>query len=400
MTIAINLSVEEYQQRLNRVRETLKEKERDALCILNSVSILYLTGFRHTPTERPVVLVVPAEGEPGLLIPHLEAEHVPIRVPWLETMVVYPEYPDLRHPMAYLKDLITKMGLIGNGWVADAAGYAAPGYRGPSLGDVLNVDEIEVWPHLIESMRLIKSNEEIALIRNAVPFGDIVHRIIQETIEPGRSEIEVSLYACAEGTAQMLKQLTDMGVEYVGQDNGSIPAIGGLIAGPATALPHPLDSNRPMEAGDVIIGWAGGTLDGYSSELERTMILGAPTDEQRRIFQIMLEAQQLAIDTIRPGVPCSRVDQAVRDYAEEVGASEMLRHHTGHGKGLQIHEGPFFDRGDHTILEPGMVLSCEPGFYVPGFAGFRHSETIVVTETGCDVLTGYPRELEDLVIPV
>jgi Xaa-Pro aminopeptidase len=229
----------------------------------------------------------------------------------------------------------------------------------------------------------------------------MVHRIIQDTIEPGRSEIEVSLYATAEGTARLLRELTEMGVEYVGQDNGSIPAIGGLMAGPATSLPHPLDSNRPMEAGDVIIGWSGGAnFDGYSSELERTLILGTPTAEQRRLFQIMLDAQQVAFDTIRPGIPCSAVDKAVRVYAEEAGATSMLRHHTGHGRGLEGHEAPFFDQGDETILQPGHMLSCEPGFYVPGFAGFRHSDTILVTETGCEVLTNYPRELDDLVIPV
>jgi Xaa-Pro aminopeptidase len=250
-------------------------------------------------------------------------------------------------------------------------------------------------------MRMVKSPEEIALTRNSVPFGNIVHRIIQDTIEPGRSEIEISLYACAEGTARMFKELAELGVEYVGQDNGSIPAIGGLLAGPATALPHPLDSNRLIQVGDVIIGWSGGAnFDGYSSELERTMILGTPAEEQRRIFQIMLTAQQVAIDTICPGIPCSAVDKAVRDYAEEAGATSLLRHHTGHGRGLQGHEMPFFDQGDQTILEPGMTLSCEPGFYVPGFAGFRHSDTILVTETGCEVLTNYPRELEDLIIPV
>ena len=112
------------------------------------------------------------------------------------------------------------------------------------------------------------------------------------------------------------------------------------------------------------------------------------------------EAQQIALDTIRPGIPASDVDRAVRDYAEEVGVSHMVRHHSGHGKGLEGHEMPFFDQGDDTILRTGMLMSCEPGFYRPGFAGFRHSDTVLVTEDGCDVLTNYPRELEELVIAV
>jgi Xaa-Pro aminopeptidase len=400
MTISISLSTDEYHRRIDRVKKTLNERERDALCLFNSVSILYLTGFRHTPTERPVVLIVPAEGDPGLLIPQLEVDHVPVRVPWLERVQVYPEYPDLRHPLEYLKDLLGDMKLSGARLAADASGYSAPGYRGPTLADLLDGAEVDLWPHLVESMRVIKSPEEIELVRNSVPFGNTVHRIIQDSIKPGRSEIEISLFACAEGTARMFATLAEMGVEYVGQDNGSIPAIGGLVSGPVTGLPHPLDTNRPIEAGDVIIGWSGGAnFDGYSSELERTMILGEPTEEQRRLFNIMLEAQQVALDTIQPGIPASDVDKAVRDYAEEAGVSDMLRHHSGHGKGLQIHEMPFFDQGDNTLLRPGMLMSCEPGFYRPGCAGFRHSDTVLITEDGCEVLTNYPRDLEELVIP-
>lgn len=401
MTMSISLSTEEYHRRVDEVKKTLVEEGRDALLVFSSVSILYLTGFRHTPTERPVVLIVPAEGDPGLLIPQLEVDHVPVRVPWINQVEVYPEYPDLKHPLRYLPDLMEAMNLSADRLAADTLGYSAPGYRGPTLHDLFDDADVDVWPHFIESMRIIKSAEEIQLVRNSVPFGNMVHRIIQDSIEPGKSEIEISLFACAEGTARMFEKLAEMGVEYVGQDNGSIPAIGGLVAGPITGLPHPLDTNRPIEAGDVIIGWSGGAnFDGYSSELERTMILGEPTEEQRRLFDIMLELQQIALDTIRPGIPASAVDKAVREHAEDANVSHMLRHHSGHGKGLEIHEAPFFDQGDETILRPGMLMSCEPGLYQPGFAGFRHSDTVVVTEDGRDVLTNYPRELDELVILV
>ena len=128
-------------------------------------------------------------------------------------------------------------------------------------------------------------------------------------------------------------------------------------------------------------------------------VVGVYHDEQRRLFNVMLEAQNVAFATIRAGIPCSDVDEAVYAYAEKVGANHMRRHHSGHGRGLQGHEMPFFDRGDRTVLQPGMVMSVEPGFYVPGFAGFRHSDTILVTEAGCEVLTTYPRDLDDLTIP-
>jgi Xaa-Pro aminopeptidase len=391
----------EHPARIDKVRAALRQQGRDAMILSSVVSILYLTGFRHSPTERPVVLVVPADGEPGILIPQLEQEHLPVRVPWLKMVQIYPEYPDLRHPFDYLKDLLARMGLASGRLAADSSGYGAPGYRGPALKDLLGGAEIALWPHLVEELRLIKSPAEIELIRSSVVFGNLQHRFIQDIIQPGKTEIELSLIACAEGVKMMFDELKRLGLEYVGQDNGSIPVPGGLIAGPASGLPHPLDSNRPIEAGDVIISWSGGAvLDGHTSELERTMILGAPTAEQRRLFGIMLAAQDIAFSMIRPGAPCSVVDQAVYDYAEKMGALHMRRHHSGHGRGYQGHEAPFFDRGDNTILRPGMVLSVEPGFYVPGVAGFRHSDTIVVTESGCEILTNYPRSLEELTIPV
>ncbi len=396
----IELPPEEYTARLDRVREALRDAERDALCLFSAVSILYLTGFRHSPSERPVVLLVPAEGEPGILVPELEEAHLPIRVPWLKTVQVYPEYPDLRHPFEYLFELITRMGLSPDRLAADSLSYGAPGYRGPSLSDVLGGIEIATWPYLIEEMRMIKSPAEIQLIRNSVIFGNMQHRFIQDIIASGKTEIEVSLVACAEGVSMMFDELTKLGIDYIGQDNGSIPVPGGLIAGPTSALPHPLDTNRPMEEGDVIISWSGGAiLDGHSSELERTMILGTPTAEQRRLFDIMCKAQDIAFEMIRPGIPCSTVDQAVYDFAENMGVLHMRHHHTGHGRGYEGHEMPFFDRGDDTILQPGMVMSVEPGFYAPDIGGFRHSDTIVVTNTGCNILTNYPRSLDELTIP-
>ena len=397
----IRLPDEEYQHRIEKVRGVLKERDRDALCLFGATSILYLTGFRHTPSERPVLLVVPAEGDLGILVPELEIEHLPVRVPWLRIVQTYPEYPDLRHPLEHLPDLLATMGLAEGRLAADSLAYGAPGYRGPTLSSVLNGAEIEPWPHLIEEMRMIKSPAEIQLIRNSVIFGNKQHRFIQDIIEPGKTEIELSLIACAEGAKMLFAEMEKLGIEYVGQDNGSIPVPGGLIAGPASGLPHPLDTNRSIQAGDVIISWSGGAImDGHSSELERTMILGTPTDEQRRLFNIMVQAQNIAFETIRPGVPCSAIDRAVYDYTEKMGVLHMRRHHSGHGRGYEGHEMPFFDRGDETILQPGMVMSVEPGFYAPGYAGFRHSDTIVVTESGCEILTNYPRSLDELTIGV
>ena len=129
------------------------------------------------------------------------------------------------------------------------------------------------------------------------------------------------------------------------------------------------------------------------------MFVGEPTAEQERMFAHMVALQDLAFAAIRPGAPCSEVDGAVRAYFEQHDLWSYWRHHTGHAIGLRYHEGPFLDSGDHTEIRPGMVFTVEPGLYSPELGGFRHSDTVLVTEDGVEILTYYPRDLASLLIP-
>jgi Xaa-Pro aminopeptidase len=164
------------------------------------------------------------------------------------------------------------------------------------------------------------------------------------------------------------------------------------------AIPHALSNNITFEDGDVLVTGAGAPMWGYNSELERTMIIGRPTDEQRRLFEHMVALQDTALAAMRPGVPCSQVDRQVRAYFEAHDLMQYWKHHSGHAIGLRYHEAPFLDIGDHTELRPGMVFTVEPGLYASELGGFRHSDTVVVTEDGIDMLTYYPRDLESLTI--
>jgi Xaa-Pro aminopeptidase len=150
--------------------------------------------------------------------------------------------------------------------------------------------------------------------------------------------------------------------------------------------------------GDVLVTGATAPVWGYLSELERTMVIGPPSDEQRRLFEHMVALQDIAFRAIRPGARCSDVDRAVRAYFEQHDLMSHWRHHTGHAIGLRYHEGPFLDTGDDTEIVPGMVFTVEPGLYSPELGGFRHSDTAVVTEDGIELVTYYPRDLESLTI--
>jgi Xaa-Pro aminopeptidase len=165
------------------------------------------------------------------------------------------------------------------------------------------------------------------------------------------------------------------------------------------AIPHALANNITFQPGDVLVTGASAPIWGYNSELERTMIIGEPTSEQRRMFDHMLALQETAFEAMNPGAKCADVDRAVRDYFEKHELMPYWKHHSGHAIGLRYHEGPFLDIGDQTQLKPGMVFTVEPGLYAADLGGFRHSDTVLITESGIEILTYYPRDLESLTIP-
>ena len=166
-----------------------------------------------------------------------------------------------------------------------------------------------------------------------------------------------------------------------------------------SAIPHALAGNIVFQAGDVLVTGASAPVWGYLSELERTMFVGEPNTDQERLFRHMKALQEVAFDAIRPGALCSDVDKAVRGYFAQHDLFVHWRHHTGHAIGLRFHEGPFLDSGDDTEILPGMVFTVEPGLYSPELGGFRHSDTVLVTADGIEILTYYPRDLESLIVP-
>jgi Xaa-Pro aminopeptidase len=209
----------------------------------------------------------------------------------------------------------------------------------------------------------------------------------------------VSQRASDEATFAMLDAIGEIYRAQSFVSSGAHAEYRGQI-GRNAAIPHALAGNLVFQPGDVLVTGASAPVWGYLSELERTMFVGGPTPEQERMFEHMVALQDLAFDAIRPGVACSEVDTAVRSYFEEHELWSHWRHHTGHAIGLRYHEGPFLDTGDDTVIERGMVFTVEPGLYAPELGGFRHSDTVLVTADGIEILTYYPRDLASLVIPV
>lgn len=394
----IHIRTPEYLVRLARVRALLAASNLDALCLFGSTWIFYFTGFAYQPTERPACVVIPAQGENAILAPSLEREHLEGVRATLPRATIYPEYPGRRPPMAFLADMLSEMGLSRARLGCDSDGYGSMwGSRGPSLSAALPEAEVINLRGDLETMRMIKSPAEVAAIRESARFGNLAHRILQDYVRPGLTEIEVGQRASLDCTMIVLKAF---GAGFAQHQWGVSPVLAGFKAGPGTAFPHPLSDAKPMKPGDVLVTWAEVWIDGYHAELERTMILGEPTAEHRKYFDLARQMQEVGFAALRPGRRCCDVDNEVQAWAAAHGLTPSVRHHTGHAFGLEIHEPPFLDSGDETEIVPGMVFSIEPGLYVPGLGGFRHSDTALVTETGCEIITCYPRDLESLTIPI
>ena len=388
----LRISQAEYRSRIERVREKLREHKADALVLFAAKRIAYLTGYHVLATERPMALVVPAKGELFAFVPRLEKDAAESQ-PLISEVFHYFEYPGARPPLQDFAELLKKRNL--KRLLADGDGYLGLwGYEGPKLSEALKDGEVKVTK-LIDEMWRIKSPEEIELIKESAVWGNLAHAKLQEYAHVGASEIEISLKASYEASKEMLKAL---GPEYGGHSRGGWPTHAGFITGPNTALPHSMSWNRLIKRGDVIITGATGVIDGYTSELERTLIVGEPTTEQKNFFNIMLEAQTIALETAGPGVPLAKVDQAVWNYFEKQKVAKYAQHHTGHHLGFEPHEPPFIDRSSKGEMQPGQVFSIEPGIYIPGKAGYRHSDTILITESGVELITYYPRDLESLII--
>ncbi len=373
----------------------MEEAGLEALAVFYPARVAYLTGFHHVPTERPIALVLSTAGYAALVVPAVEREHAE-GVPGLDHVETYFEYPGERHPMHRVAQVLRLIGAHPRRLGADHDGVVPMwGYRGPRLSEVTGALPADAEP-LIEALRRVKSPAELACIQASCDWAARAHRRMQDAIRTGVTEMECYEPAALETLREMIRDMPGW--------RPRSPSGNGLVAmfvgGRATALPHGFVRGRGLRAGDVLVSGASTDMDGYHSELERTMVVGEPTRAQARTFGAMLALQERAIETLGPGVPLAAVDMEVGALARELGHESHLRHHTGHSIGLEAHEAPFLDRGEEGLCEPGMVFTVEPGIYLRDLGGFRHSDTVCVTERGCRLMTDYPRALADLVVGV
>lgn len=230
---------------------------------------------------------------------------------------------------------------------------------------------------LIEKFRQVKDKSELAAIQKAMSLLDEGFNYICEFIKPGISEIELSLEL-------------ELFMRKRGAEGIAFPFI--VASGPRSSLPHGIASERIIQLGDVITIDFGVVVGAYMSDMTRTVALGIPSKKIKEIYSIVLKAQLAGLAAVKAGVPASSVDKATREVIEAHGYGEYFGHSTGHGVGLEVHEQPRLSAKDNTVLRAGMVVTVEPGIYLPGIGGVRIEDSVVVEQNGLRILTKSPKD--------
>jgi Xaa-Pro aminopeptidase len=359
----------------DRLRRTAADRGRDGVLLLEMASVVWATGFHHSPSERPVGLYVPVDGEPTLFVPLLEREHAEedgggVRV---ET---YEEYPG-EVPAAL--------------WMLDRVRATHP-RRAHVAVDALDAGlwgaARERLPHLAidpvgADVRALKDPAELDLIRAAARYADACLDAILEgggaVIAAGGSELDV--LELGVGAARAL-QVAELGDRF---GPAKTTVVGTVHSGPRAALPHGRTSDRRPQPGEVLIAGIGAAVGGYHAESGATFAIGAANDDQRRCLVAAEDCHDAAVAALVPGNPCATVNTAGLDRLRAAGLGAFIRHRVGHAMGVQGHEGPWLAPGDATPIAVGMVFSNEPGIYRPGVDGYRTIDSMIVGASGVEI---------------
>ena len=356
----------------------LKENNLDALVVSVSMDTLYLSGLYMKPDERfKGIVIVPQEknGNHGFaLVPALYKNE-------------FKESVGDSIPFYLWKD---------EDWFYDSVKKGLDDFGVPKNGKIafndgtLAIDAIEFskrWGYQLEngadimsSLRLIKDEEEIGYLKKVGEITDAALRDVVKYVKPGVTE------------RQVLNFIFESFAKY-GADAPGADAWGIIAKSENAAVPHYSKMDCELKSGDSLIMDVGCNYNGYHSDVTRTIFIGEPDEERRKVYEIVREAQQAGLDIVKPGVRACDVDKAVRDVIEKAGYGPQFFHRTGHGIGLAVHETPYISSSHQTILKEGMAFSVEPGIYLDGKFGVRIEDIVVVTPTGCEPMTKFQKTL-------
>src|SRR3989449_8627271 len=271
----LKISTAEHKSRIEKIQKQLRRRTIDALYLTNSTRILYTTGFAHISTERPLAAVIPNDDPPFFMAPHLEYDHIRQECPLASDVLTYPDYPGITHPMRLFAKVMSEKGLASSKIATDSAEGAAGGYgyRGPPLRDLMRRAKFIEGRDIVDKMRLIKSRQEIRLLRESAKWSEVAHDILLENTHAGLHDTLVAVKSSYDSLARMLRKL---GQSYAQLKIALSPIVVGIRGqiGVNSAVPHAVYTKNKIRRGDVLVTEAGGEKGGYTTALGRKGILG------------------------------------------------------------------------------------------------------------------------------
>ncbi|PAV29093.1 Xaa-Pro dipeptidase [Virgibacillus profundi] len=349
-------------EKLTKLRNALEANDMDGILITSPINRRYITGFTGTAGA-----VVVSKNDARFITDFRYTEQAKEQADGFQVV----EHKQLIENE--IREQLKDMNIKRLGFEKDHITYSLfEQYR--------NVFEVELIPvsGIIEELRLIKTSEELRVMRKAAMIADDAFEHIQGYIKPGVREIDVSNE-----------------LEFFMRKQGAVSSSFDIIvaSGFRSALPHGVASDKKIQSGELVTLDYGALYEGYCSDITRTFAVGEINDELRKIYDTVLEAQLRGVAGIKPGITGKEADAITRDYITEAGYGDYFGHSTGHGLGLEVHEGPGLSFRSNKRLEAGMVVTVEPGIYVPEIGGCRIEDDILVTETGNEKLTFAPKGL-------
>jgi len=376
-------SAKEMAGRLANVRTLMAEHNLDYYVSFDPVNIYYLTNFANNVHERPFILVIPKEGTPKMVCPLLEMVHVMARALCELEYVNYYEVPSPEGENWY--DIYPK--LLGTNARVGVEAAMPLGISKVTPGEVVMVD-------IIDEVRLVKTDYEIGRSVHACDITKEGHLKLMEICRPGAAEIAIY--------GEVVRHMMGKVLTEIPNANLIVSKFIGAVWPPSISHdPHRVPTPyQLMEEGGPHVSIVTAQVDGYGMEVERTFFLGSMPDKCKKPFEVAMEARAKAYELAKPGAVLSDIDTAARKIIFDAGYGDYLLHRTGHGLGITGHEAPYVAIGDDRELVPGMIISIEPGIYKEGEGGFRHSDSVLITESGNINLTDVPDTLDDLIIPL
>jgi Xaa-Pro aminopeptidase len=352
----------DHSDRIARVRGRLPDLDVDGLLVTNLTNVRYLTGFSGTNGQ----VLVTGDHAIFLTDPRYEARASQL-VSGAEVTIYPARLTDVLGDLLGARDL-TRLGVeAGSMTLAES----------DDLVDRLEATEIVPTKSVVETLRRTKDSAEIAHLREAIRIGDETFTWVLDRLVPGATERDVALDL-------------EFHMRHAGADDLAFPPIVG--SGPLSAHIHHSPSGRAFEKGDLVLLDFGCRSDGYCSDLTRTIVLGSATDEQLELYDLVLRAHLTGIAAVGPDVPGADADAAARKVVADAGLVERFGHGLGHGVGLDVHEAPRLHAISEDTLEPGDVVTVEPGVYLPDTGGIRIEDCVLVTQDGAEVLGSAPKD--------